>query len=123
MTNDLISRSSLKEKIDFVFPYDPLADYEENIGEVMKLIDNAPTVIACSPDEVKAIVESMVNLATKNALENRSNGEWILKETDCDDGGNNRYECNNCHYTDIHSSSADVPFCWHCGAKMKGGAE
>ena len=41
---DLISRSALKEKIDFVFPYDPLADYEENIGEVMKLIDNAPTV-------------------------------------------------------------------------------
>lgn len=51
----------------------------------------------------------------------RPQGEWILKETDCDDGGNNRYECSKCHYTDIHSDSADVPYCWHCGSIMKGG--
>ena len=53
-------------------------------------------------------------------VEERPQGEWILKETDCDDGGNNRYECSNCTYTDIHADSAEVPYCWHCGAYMRG---
>ena len=55
---------------------------------------------------------------------NSSQGEWILKEKDYDGDGNNLYECTNCHHSDTHSSSVEVPFCWYCGADMReGGAE
>lgn len=56
-------------------------------------------------------------------VEERSQGEWLLLRTNYEDSGNNFYECSNCHYTDVHADSVEVPFCWHCGSRMKGGAE
>lgn len=53
----------------------------------------------------------------------RPQGEWLLLRTNYEDSGNNFYECTNCHYSDIHADSAEVPYCWHCGSKMKGGTE
>lgn len=89
-------------------------DYGMFTTGIMQAIDNAPTVKTycyfCGQTE-------------HGKIEERPQGEWILLETDCDDGGNNRYECSECHYSDVHASSAEVPFCWHCGAGMKGGAE
>lgn len=32
----------------------------------------------------------------------------------------NEYECSNCGCYDIFSPSKEVPYCWHCGAKMDG---
>lgn len=49
----------------------------------------------------------------------RPHGEWILLRTNYEDSGNNFYECTNCHYRDIHADSAEVPYCWHCGADMR----
>ena len=28
------------------------------------------------------------------------------------------FECSECGYSDEHSENLDVPWCWHCGAKM-----
>ena len=28
------------------------------------------------------------------------------------------YQCSNCGYWDMHGSNVEVPYCWHCGAKM-----
>ena len=28
------------------------------------------------------------------------------------------YECSNCGYMDTHGANVEVPYCWHCGAKM-----
>lgn len=28
------------------------------------------------------------------------------------------FRCSKCKYEDVRSYHADVPFCWHCGAKM-----
>lgn len=50
--------------------------------------------------------------------EDRQSGHWILEEEDCDNGGNNFYQCSKCFYHDTHSSDAIVPYCWHCGAYM-----
>lgn len=33
------------------------------------------------------------------------------------------YRCSNCGYMDTHGANVEVPYCWHCGAKMDGGAE
>lgn len=49
----------------------------------------------------------------------RPQGEWLLLRTNYEDSGNNFYECTNCHYRDIHADLVEVPYCWHCGAKMK----
>ena len=52
----------------------------------------------------------------------RPQGEWI--RTGSLGNGNAQYECSNCHYGDEQAESQEVPYCWHCGAKMrKGGAE
>lgn len=61
-------------------------------------IDNAPTVDA----------------------EPIRHGHWIQREK-CEDYESThdyRYECSNCGYSDIHDSTIEVPYCWHCGAKM-----
>lgn len=50
--------------------------------------------------------------------EDRQSGHWILEEEDCDNRGNNFYQCSKCFYHDTHSSDAIVPYCWHCGAYM-----
>jgi len=62
-------------------------------------------------------------IANGTPYNERPKGEWILKETDYDDGGNNLYECNKCHHSDIHSGSIEVPYCWHCGTDMRGDKE
>ncbi len=50
-------------------------------------------------------------------------GHWVLCEDqnqDDVDNGNYLYVCSNCNYSDVHAKTVDVPFCWHCGARMDG---
>lgn len=53
-------------------------------------------------------------------------GKWILhdnqrqEDVDC---GNYLYICSECGYSDLHAKTQDVPYCWHCGAKMSGGEQ
>lgn len=85
--------------------------------EAVKILTEMP--ISTMSGKTFEEIANALELAIK-ALENeRPHGEWILKETDCDDGGNNLYECTNCHHSDIHSGSIEVPYCWHCGADMR----
>jgi len=46
-------------------------------------------------------------------------GKWILIRPDEDKAGNGLYECSECGKGDIHAPEAEVPFCWHCGARME----
>lgn len=49
-------------------------------------------------------------------------GRWIMKEKVYDGLiGDSvcRYECSECGFSDEHNSSREVPFCWHCGARME----
>lgn len=45
-------------------------------------------------------------------------GKWILIRPDEDKAGNGLYECSECGKGDIHAPEVEVPFCWHCGARM-----
>ena len=45
-------------------------------------------------------------------------GKWILIRLDEDKAGNGLYECSECGKGDIHAPEVEVPFCWHCGARM-----
>lgn len=54
---------------------------------------------------------------------NRPKGHWILSQNqdkEDTDNGNYRFECSNCGYSDTHSKATEVPYCWHCGADMRG---
>ena len=49
-------------------------------------------------------------------------GQWILcDKQDLNDVANDNYlyECSECKSLDLHSKSAIVPYCWHCGVRMK----
>ena len=35
-----------------------------------------------------------------------------------DEDGDVWYRCTACSSNDLHSPGIDVPYCWHCGAKM-----
>ena len=48
----------------------------------------------------------------------RPQGKWI--RTGSLGNGNAHYECSNCHYGDEHAENQEVPYCWHCGADMRG---
>lgn len=47
-------------------------------------------------------------------------GEWI-PNGDPDSNGNALYKCSICHFGDEHAVHVEVPYCWHCGARMDGG--
>lgn len=50
----------------------------------------------------------------------RKVGKWI-KVSDVSRflPGNAEYRCSVCLANEEHAESADVPYCWHCGAKME----
>lgn len=48
-------------------------------------------------------------------------GYWILADNQDNvdvENGNNRYICSECTFSDVHAKSTEVPYCWHCGARM-----
>ena len=78
----------------------------------VKCIDNAPTV------EGEILTEEAYSDLCLRASRERPQGEWI--RTGSLGNGNAHYECSNCHYGDEHAESQEVPYCWHCGADMRG---
>jgi len=56
------------------------------------------------------------------AQPHRKRGHWIYIQAP-DRDGNALYECSICHSGETHTPVVEVPFCWHCGAKMDGGEQ
>lgn len=122
MNNDLISRSELKKAFE---DYEAYSDIFPKT--VYDIIDNAPTVnLSLNLDNIsdeqiqrfKMIWQRANSKGLRAINEDRQSGHWILEGEDCDNGGNNIYQCSKCFYRDTHSESAIVPYCWHCGAYM-----
>ena len=58
-----------------------------------------------------------------SAQPERKRGKWILSDIQNPEdvrNGNYVYICSNCSHSDIHAKTTVVPFCWHCGADMRG---
>lgn len=56
-------------------------------------------------------------------IEERKKGKWIMSDIQRDEdvaNGNYTYICSICNYSDIHARAQTVPYCWHCGADMRG---
>ena len=57
-----------------------------------------------------------VKLAEYEDKEKR--GKWRQVSVQTDEFNNHLYECTLCRATDRHNINVNVPYCWHCGAKM-----
>lgn len=68
-------------------------------------------------DREAEIFEQIID--TQPTVEELKTGKWILIRPDEDKPGNGLYECSECGKGDIHAPEAEVPFCWHCGARME----
>lgn len=87
--------------------------------EAIKHLKNINSRYPCSLDTTFQDECEMIalNLAIK-ALEERPKGKWI--RTGSLGNGNAHYTCSNCSYGDEHAECQEVPYCWHCGARMDG---
>ena len=68
-----------------------------------------------------SIADLLKNLPTKEP--ERKRGKWILSDIQNPEdvrNGNYVYICSNCLHSDTHAKTTVVPFCWHCGADMRG---
>ena len=55
---------------------------------------------------------------SKQTEQPERHGRWILRSVQPDEYNNNFYECSICRATEKHNINVNVPYCWHCGAKM-----
>lgn len=115
-----IDANALKEKAETVTLWN--GDVRRFVS--YETIDNAPTVkFSLMPaDETKedAYKRGYKKGKAEGILKGkeRPQGEWI--RTGSLGNGNAQYECSECHYGDEHAESQEVPYCWHCGADMRG---
>lgn len=63
----------------------------------------------------------ILRMPTADVRENK-HGEWIPMG-DVDQDNNQLFMCSNCCSADLHAVKVEVPFCWKCGAKMRGGTQ
>ena len=66
-------------------------------------------------------LEELIDYAPTVDVEPVRHGRWIKRSKVYPDfpyDSTYTYECSNCGYTDTHGEDVEVPFCWHCGAKM-----
>lgn len=88
---------------------------------VEELIDNADSYTKELHDLMYRAADTIEMLSEK-ARETK-HGEWELSafQNDADvANGNYAFICSNCEHTDIHALTQTVPYCWWCGARMKG---
>ena len=67
--------------------------------------------------EYRMLAEALYNAGYRK----QSEGEWIFEADEAGGTGNIQVRCSNCQAGDIHRKGLYVPYCWSCGAKMKGG--
>lgn len=64
--------------------------------------------------------EEMIEKASStNAEPVRATGFWLEQPDTPNVDSNKMYRCSVCGYADEQSPTAEVPYCWHCGSKMK----
>ena len=77
-----------------------------------EFIDGDAYPFDCACDVIQAVPSA-----------DRPQGKWILSDLQSkadNDNGNYAYVCTNCNHTDVHAKTQKVPYCWWCGARMKG---
>lgn len=72
----------------------------------------------CCPRFNRVIRETVQEIQAE-----RKKGKWLLSDEqrrEDTDNGNYLYFCSNCLRSDVHAKTQEVPYCWWCGADMRG---
>jgi hypothetical protein len=97
------------------------------VSEVKESIRNAPTVDAFDINSITAEHEDIGYEKGRRdgyaeaVTDAERHGHWIERSKVYPDfpyDSTYNYECSNCGYMDTHGANVEVPYCWHCGAKM-----
>lgn len=79
------------------------------------IFENCRNCTTLLRDEVVDIINDQPKIFAPEV----KHGHWIYTGED-DVDRNGLYKCSECGAGEAHSHSVEVPFCWHCGASMKG---
>ena len=63
--------------------------------------------------------EEVADHLIANGVTVRERGRWI-QHGELDEDGNGQYHCSVCSAGEKHNPIVDVPYCWKCGADMRG---
>ena len=81
--------------------------------------ERALAIIAMSTSKAEA-EKGLRDLSAGNVPPVRR-GRWE-RVSPSDKDGNAIYKCTECQCEDLHAIDCEVPYCWHCGADMRGKA-
>lgn len=84
----------------------------QNDEKVLSEIDGYEKAIA-------AVHELILDKDLIEDVQPVKHGRWKQVSTQADEYNNHLYECTVCRSIDRHNINVDVPYCWHCGAKME----
>lgn len=66
------------------------------------------------------LIEKVIDSAPAADVEpRRESGMWIEQPDRPNVESNRIYRCSVCGYADEQSLTAEVPYCWHCGSRMR----
>ena len=86
------------------------------------------TLVSESKGDITAeqAVEKIRDYLKRMEKPERKKGKWLLSDEqrrEDTDNGNYLYFCSNCLRSDVHAKTQEVPYCWWCGADMRGEQE
>ena len=81
-----------------------------------KMLDKHGGIYGGKEAEMSEYFNSLLKYAPTVDAEPVKHGHWEFVEPydDC----SNIYKCTVCGFHDTHSPTVEVPYCWHCGARM-----
>lgn len=106
---DLIDRQAALKAIQDLYPTMPRINFGDNISNWQQKYRQ---YIEC---------EKVIRILPSADVQPVRHGYWIPYECQRQydvDNGNYLYVCSKCKHSDLHARTVDVPYCWHCGAKM-----
>ena len=68
---------------------------------------------------IEHIKSRMADHLISHGVTVRERGRWI-QHGELDEDGNGQYHCSVCSAGETHNPIVDVPYCWKCGADMRG---
>lgn len=102
---------------DYILRSDALkaARYYKNRREE----NHVPSIDDVHLTEYQLLAQAINSIPAADVEGKRMEGIWIEQPESLNDRNDKIYRCSVCGYADEQSPTAEVPYCWHCGSKMK----
>lgn len=88
------------------------SDVSESLNRYAKTVDKTDTLGGM----LRLIVR---DIPAADVEPRRESGMWIVQPDRPNVESDRMYRCSVCGYADEHSPTTEVPYCWHCGSRMR----